>query len=90
MAGYASWHRCITSGLFVPLHGAKGMMVSLRLKDDLVAEIDRVVHAHGQSRSAWMANVLARGALPSENDALPVPSMWRRGARTIRSALRCG
>ena len=79
MAGYAWWHRCITSGLFVPLLGAKGMMVSLRLKDDLVAEIERVAHAHGQSRSAWIANVLAREALAPENDALPVSSMHKRG-----------
>ena len=62
-----------------PLHGAKGMMVSLRLKDELVAEIDRVAAAHGQSRSAWMVNALARAALASEHDDLPTPVVGWRG-----------
>jgi hypothetical protein len=55
------------------------MMVSLRLKDDLVAEIDRVAHANGQTRSAWMATMLTRAVLAPENDALPVPATRRRG-----------
>ena len=55
------------------------MMVSLRLNDDLVAEIDRVAHANGQSRSAWMANVLLRAAVAPENSALPVPPTQGRG-----------
>jgi hypothetical protein len=59
--------------------GFKGMMVSLRLKDDLVAEIDRVAHASGQSRSAWMANVLLRAAVAPENSALPVTPTQGRG-----------
>jgi hypothetical protein len=49
------------------------MMVSLRLKDDLVAEIDRVAAAQGQSRSAWMALALMRAALHPANDSLPFP-----------------
>ena len=62
------WRRCT---------GLLGTMVSLRLKDDLLAEIDRVAAAQGQSRSAWMANALTRAALSSENDDLPAPA--RRG-----------
>lgn len=49
-------------------------MVSLRLKDDLVAEIERVAAAQGQSRSAWMALALARAALHPVNDSLPFPA----------------
>ena len=49
------------------------MMVSLRLDDDLVAEIDRVAAAQGQSRSAWMSLALMRAALVPANDSLPVP-----------------
>ena len=62
-----------------PLHGALSMMVSLRLKDELVAEIDRVAAAHGQSRSAWMALTLARAALAPANDSLPVPAAGEGG-----------
>jgi hypothetical protein len=38
MAGYADWHQCNTL-LNAPLHGAVEMMVSLRLKDELIAEM---------------------------------------------------
>src|SRR3546814_3133763 len=72
MAGYATWHQCNTLAYVVPRHGAVWMMVSLRLKDELIAEIDRIASAHGQTRSAWIANVLSRAALSSENDNLPV------------------
>ena len=54
-------------------------MISLRLKDDLVAEIDRVAHANGQTRSAWMTNVLLRAAVAPEDSALPVPPTQGRG-----------
>ena len=54
-------------------------MVSLRLKDDLLAEIDRVAAAQGQTRSAWMVNTLTRAALSSENDELPAPKAGRGG-----------
>lgn len=54
-------------------------MVSLRLGDELVAEIDRVAAAHGQSRSAWIAVTLSRAALAPENDDLPVPAGQGRG-----------
>ena len=53
--------------------------MSLRLKDELVAEVDRVAAAHGQSRSAWIAATLARVALASENDELPTPDSGGRG-----------
>ncbi|WP_242097927.1 hypothetical protein [Sphingomonas sp. CROZ-RG-20F-R02-07] len=55
------------------------MMVSLRLKDDLLAEIDRVAHANGQSRSAWMALVLKRAAVAPENEALPLTATQGTG-----------
>lgn len=55
------------------------MIVSLRLKDELVAEIDRIASVQGQSRSAWMANVLARAALSPDHDALPLIEREGRG-----------
>ena len=54
-------------------------MVSLRLKDDLVAEIDRVAAAQGQSRSAWMTLALMRAALDPANDSLPFPGVGEGG-----------
>lgn len=53
------------------------MHVGFRLKDELVAEIDRVAAAHGQTRSAWVAMTLARAALGPENDQLPTPGESR-------------
>ncbi|GMM62438.1 hypothetical protein NUTIK01_32150 [Novosphingobium sp. IK01] len=55
------------------------MMVSLRLKDELIAEIDRVASAHGQTRSAWIARTLARSVLEPANDSLPIPEQQGRG-----------
>jgi predicted transcriptional regulator len=55
-----------------PLHGALKVVISLRLKDDLIAEIDRVAAAHGQTRSAWIAQILTRTVLASEHDDLPI------------------
>lgn len=57
-----------------PLHGALGMIVSARVSDDLAAEIARVAAAQGQSKAAWVANVLTRATLASENDSLPIPA----------------
>ena len=57
-----------------PLHGALRMIVSARVSDELAAEIERVSAAYGQSKAAWMANVLARAALAPENDRLPTPA----------------
>ena len=54
-----------------PLHGAVKMIVSARVSKDLAAEIERVAAAHGQSKAAWMANVLARAVLAPANDRLP-------------------
>jgi hypothetical protein len=54
------------------------MMISLRLKDELVEEIDRVAIAHGQSRSAWIARVLTQSAL-AEGDDAPLAPVSRRG-----------
>lgn len=62
-----------------PLHGALEVMVSLRLKDELIAEIDRVAVANGQTRSAWMAGALARAVLSPENDRLPTSGAGRGG-----------
>jgi metal-responsive CopG/Arc/MetJ family transcriptional regulator len=55
------------------------MNVGLRLKDDLVAEIDRVAAANGQTRSRWMANALANAVLAPENDDIPVMPVQGRG-----------
>lgn len=54
-----------------PLHGAFKMIVSARVSDDLAAEIARVAAAQGQSKAAWVANVLTRATLAPENDSLP-------------------
>jgi len=79
MAGYASRHQCLTLACGAPLHGAFGMNVGLRLKDELVAEIDRVAAANGQNRSSWMASVLANAVLAPENDDIPVLPIQGRG-----------
>lgn len=55
------------------------MIVSSRVSDELAAEIERVAAAQGQSKAAWMANVLARAALAPENDRLPTPITTGRG-----------
>lgn len=49
------------------------MIVSARVSEELAAEIERVAAGEGQSKAAWMANVLARAALAPENDSLPTP-----------------
>lgn len=79
MAGYADWHQCNTLARSAPLHGAVEMMVSLRLKDELIAEIDRVASAHGQTRSAWIASTLAHSVLAPANDSLPMVDQQGRG-----------
>ena len=65
-------------------------MVSVRLTDELVTEIDRVAAAQGQSRSAWIALVLKRAVLGSEYDELPTPSNEGRGrpADQVRVTVR--
>ncbi|WP_329958611.1 hypothetical protein [Sphingomonas sp. Leaf37] len=49
------------------------------MKDDLVAEIDRVAAANGQTRSSWIASVLASAVLAPENDDIPVLPIQGRG-----------
>ncbi|CDO37974.1 hypothetical protein [Novosphingobium sp. KN65.2] len=55
------------------------MIVSTRLSDELVSEIDRLASAQGQSRAAWISSTLQRAALSSENDNLPVLGVQSRG-----------
>ncbi len=55
------------------------MNVGLRLRDELVAEIDRIAAANGQTRSAWMSGALARAALGPANDDLPILPIQGRG-----------
>lgn len=55
------------------------MIVSTRLTDELIVEIDRIAAVQGQSRAAWIANALTRAALSSENDNLPVIDQQGRG-----------
>jgi hypothetical protein len=56
-----------------------GMTISLRLKDDLVAEIDRIAMANGQTRSSWIAKALARAVVSPANDDLPITPLQGRG-----------
>lgn len=55
------------------------MIVSARLNDELVAEIDRIAFAQGQTRGGWIASALARAALSPENDNLPLTAVKGRG-----------
>ena len=55
------------------------MTVSLRLKDELVAEIDRIAMANGQTRSSWIAATLARAVVAPANDDLPNGPVQGRG-----------
>ena len=55
------------------------MAVSLRLKDELVAEIDRIAMANGQTRSSWIATALARAVVAPANDDLPITPLQGRG-----------
>ncbi|PAV67836.1 hypothetical protein WR25_02706 [Diploscapter pachys] len=65
------------------------MMISFRLKDDLVSEIDRVAAANGQTRSAWMATTLARAVLAPTNDDLPLAEAGRgRSDDPVRVTVR--
>ena len=55
------------------------MKVTVRLRDDLAAEIDRIAAANGRTRSSWIGNALARAAVASENDDLPISPLQGRG-----------
>ncbi|WP_242153854.1 ribbon-helix-helix domain-containing protein [Sphingomonas sp. BAUL-RG-20F-R05-02] len=48
------------------------MIVTVRLKDELVEEIDRVAAANGQTRSRWIARALMRSVLAPETEDLPI------------------
>lgn len=47
------------------------MKVTIRLKDDLTAEIDRIAAGNGQTRSSWIVTALVRAVVMLENDELP-------------------
>jgi len=55
------------------------MNVGLRLKDELVAEVDRIAAANGQTRSSWIANTIARAVVAPDNDDLPNAPLQGRG-----------
>jgi hypothetical protein len=55
------------------------MIVTTRVSDELADEIDRVAAANGQTRSAWIANVLLRAAVSDESQAVPVIPVQGRG-----------
>lgn len=55
------------------------MIVSARLTDELVSEIDRIAAAQGQSRGGWIVGALTRAALSQENDNLPLTAVRGRG-----------
>jgi metal-responsive CopG/Arc/MetJ family transcriptional regulator len=55
------------------------MLIGTNVNDELIAEIDRVASAHGQTRSAWIASMLARSVLEPANDSLPIPEQQGRG-----------
>ncbi|WP_010219652.1 hypothetical protein [Sphingomonas sp. PAMC 26621] len=55
------------------------MNVGLRLKDELVAEVDRIAASNGQTRSSWIANAIARAVVSPSNDDLPNLPLEGRG-----------
>jgi hypothetical protein len=55
------------------------MAVSLRLKDELVSEIDRIAAASGQTRSSWIATALTRAVVVPAYDDLPTAPVQGRG-----------
>jgi hypothetical protein len=55
------------------------MIVGLRLRDELVAEVDRIAAANGQTRSSWIANIIARAVVAPANDELPNGPLQGRG-----------
>lgn len=55
------------------------MNVGLRLNEDLVAEIDRLAAANGQTRSSWMMAALTRAAVSPDSLATPIMPVQGRG-----------
>ena len=79
MAGYVSWHQCRTLAYEMPLRGAFEMKVTVRLTDELVAEIDRIATANGQTRSSWIATALTVAAVSPESGSVPIMPVQGRG-----------
>ncbi|WP_323982233.1 hypothetical protein [Novosphingobium aureum] len=79
MAGYVNWHQCKHLVFGTAARGFWFMIVSTRMSDELVAEIDRLAIAQGQSRASWIASTLQRAALSLQNDNLPVTEVQGRG-----------
>lgn len=79
MAGYASWHQCRTLAYETPLRGASEMKVTVRLTDELVAEVDRIAAANGQTRSSWIATALTIAAVSPESGSVPIMPVQGRG-----------
>jgi hypothetical protein len=55
------------------------MIVSFRVADDLLTEIDRVARTQGMTRSAWMVAQLTRSVLVDSNENLPLIPGGRAG-----------
>jgi hypothetical protein len=55
------------------------MKVTVRLGDDLTSEIDRIAAANGQTRSAWISNVLLRAVMSEDSQDVPIMPVQGRG-----------
>lgn len=55
------------------------MKVTVRLSDDLTAEIDRIATANGQTRSSWITKALMIAAVSPETESTPVMPVQGRG-----------
>jgi len=55
------------------------MKVTVRLTDDLTAEIDRIAAANGQTRSSWITKALTIAAVSPDSQDVPVMPVQGRG-----------
>ncbi|MCP8891610.1 ribbon-helix-helix protein, CopG family [Sphingomonas faeni] len=55
------------------------MKVTVRLSDDLTAEIDRIAAANGQTRSSWITKALTIAAVSSDSQDVPLMPVQGRG-----------
>jgi predicted transcriptional regulator len=55
------------------------MKVTVRLGDDLTAEIDRIAAANGQTRSSWITKALTTAAVSLDSQDVPVMPVQGRG-----------
>jgi len=55
------------------------MKVTVRLSDNLTAEIDRIAAANGQTRSSWITKALTIAAVSPESQDVPVMPVQGRG-----------